>query len=42
VRDFEPAGDSVRYAVYLPTGHLRLGTPAELDSVLRRRSLGAP
>jgi hypothetical protein len=35
VRRFEPAGDSVRYAVYLPNGHVRVGTPAELDSVLR-------
>ena len=42
VRAFEPAGDSVRYAVYLPNGHLRLGTPAELDSMLRRMHPGAP
>jgi len=41
VRDFDPAGDAVRYAVYLPTGHLRLGTPAELDSVMRRRAARA-
>ncbi len=40
VRRFEMAGDSVRYAVYLPNGHVRVGTPAELDSVLRRD--GAP
>ena len=38
VRRFELAGDSVRYAVYLPNGHVRVGTPAELDSVLRRDS----
>jgi hypothetical protein len=36
VRRFELAGDSVRYAVYMPNGHVRVGTPAELDSVLRR------
>lgn len=35
-RTFEPAGDSVRYAIYLPDGHLRVGSSAELDSMLRR------
>jgi len=34
----EPARVSVRYAVYLPNGHLRVGTPAELDSALTRGS----
>jgi hypothetical protein len=38
VRAFESTGDSVRYAVYLPDGHIRVGTPAELDSVLRRNA----
>ncbi len=38
VRRFERAGDSVRYAVYLPNGHVRVGTPAELDSVLRQNA----
>lgn len=41
VRAFEAAGDSVRYAVYLPNGHLRVGTVAELDSMLHRTPTGA-
>ena len=40
VREFESAGDSVRYAVYLPNGHLRVGTAAELDSMLHRTPPG--
>jgi hypothetical protein len=35
VRRFEPAADPVRYAVYLPNGHLRVGAPAQLDSLMR-------
>jgi hypothetical protein len=34
VRSFEMVGDSVRYAVYLPTGHLKVGAPSELAEVL--------
>jgi hypothetical protein len=37
VREFEPAGDSTRYAVYLPTGALRVGTSAELEHYLSQR-----
>ncbi len=35
VREFTPAPDSVRYAVYLLDGRLQVATAAELESVLR-------
>ena len=41
VRRFEPAGDSVRYALYLPNGHLGVTAPAPLDSALRRSAAAA-
>jgi hypothetical protein len=37
VRDFAPAGNSVRYAIYAFDGRLRVATPGELDSLLRER-----
>jgi hypothetical protein len=43
VRGFELVGDSVRYAVYLPTGHLKVGAPSELAEVLGvRKSEAVP
>jgi len=38
VRAFEPAGDTLRWAVYLPTGRLKVADSAELGAVLRARS----
>src|SRR5205085_4047990 len=35
VRAFAPVPDSVRYAVYLPDGRVRVATSADLESVLR-------
>jgi hypothetical protein len=34
------AGDSVRYAVYRPDGHLRVATPAVLDSLVHAMGTG--
>ena len=34
VRSFTPDADSVRYAVYLLDGHLRVGTPGEIEAAL--------
>jgi len=42
VRTFELVGDSVRYAVYLPNGHLKVGAPSELATVLGLRPKSEP
>jgi hypothetical protein len=40
VREFTPAPDSVRYAVYRPDGHLKLGSPRELEGALSHQAAG--
>jgi hypothetical protein len=34
VREFQPAPSDHRYAIYRPEGHVRVVTPAQLDSIL--------